>query len=91
MGKSELTVKIKVRMPQGQQWPWLWQNSMLGIKMINDSKTIVENLSQKDSNEKLASYALRQFAEGCCAAASVQLGYSAEVTGQPLLEAVPIF
>ena len=55
-------------------------------------KTIVENLSQKDSNEKaglLRPTAVRRRA--AARLASVQLGYSAEVTGQPLLEAVPTF
>ena len=55
-------------------------------------KTIVENLSQKDSNEKaglLRPTAVRRRA--AARLASVQLGYSAEVTGQPLLEAMPTF
>ena len=55
-------------------------------------KTIVENLSQKDRNEKaclLRPTAVRRRA--AARLASVQLGYSAEVTGQPLLEAMPTF
>ena len=55
-------------------------------------KTIVENLSQKDRNEKadlLRPTAVRRRA--AARLASVQLGYSAEVTGQRLLEAVPAF
>ena len=55
-------------------------------------KTIVENLSPKDSNEKadlLRPTAVRRRA--AARLASVQLGYSAEVTGQPPLEAMPIF
>ena len=55
-------------------------------------KTIVENLSQKGSNEKaclLRPTAVRRRA--AARLASVQLGYSAEVTGQPLLEAMPTF
>ena len=55
-------------------------------------KTIVDNLSRKDSNEKaclLRPTAVRRRA--AARLASVQLGYSAEVTGQTLLEAVPTF
>ena len=55
-------------------------------------KTTVENLSQRYSNDKVGS--LRPTAVRRRAAArlaSVQLGYSAEVTGQPLLEAMPAF
>ena len=55
-------------------------------------KIIVENLSQRHSNDKVGS--LRPTAVRRRAAArlaSVQLGYSAEVTGQPLLEAMPAF
>ena len=55
-------------------------------------KTIVENLSQKDSNEKaghLRPTAVRRRA--AARLASVQLCYSAEVTGQSLLEAMPTF
>ena len=55
-------------------------------------KTIVENLSEKDSNEKaglLRPTAVRRRA--AARLASVQLGYSAEVTGLPLLEAMPTF
>ena len=55
-------------------------------------KTTVENLSQKDTNEKvglLRPTAVRRRA--AARLASVQLGYSAEVTGQPLLEAMPAF
>ena len=55
-------------------------------------KTIVENLSQIDSNEKtgvLRPMAVRRRA--AARLASVQLGYSAEVTGQSLLEAMPTF
>ena len=55
-------------------------------------KTIFENLSQEDSSDKAGS--LRPTAVRRRAAArlaSVQLAYSAEVTGQPLLEAIPAF
>jgi len=55
-------------------------------------KTIVESLSQKDSNEKaclLRPTAVRRRA--AARLASVQLGYSTEVTGQPLLEAMQTF
>ena len=55
-------------------------------------KTIVENLSQKDRNEKvglLRPTAVRRRA--AARLASVQLGYSAELTGLPLLEAMPTF
>ena len=55
-------------------------------------KTIVETSSQKDSNEKtglLRPTAVRKRA--AARLASVQLGYSVEVTGQPLLEAMPTF
>ena len=55
-------------------------------------KAIVENLSQKDSNEKaslLRPTVVRRRA--AARLASIQLGYSAEVTGQPLLEALPTF
>ena len=54
--------------------------------------TIFENLSKKDSNEKsshLRPTAVRRRA--AARLASVQLGYTAEVTGQSLLEAIPAF
>ena len=55
-------------------------------------KTIFENLSQKDSNEKsshLRPTAVRRRA--AARLASVQLGYTAEVTGQSMLEVMPAF
>ena len=55
-------------------------------------KTTVENLLQKDSKKKtdpLRPTAVRRRA--AARLASVQLGYSVEVTGQPLLEAMPAF
>ena len=55
-------------------------------------KISVENLPQRDSNEKatlLRPTAVRRRA--AARLAFVQLGYSAEVTGQPLIEAMPTF